>query len=682
MNIRTNAPLRFRQIHLDFHTSEHIAGVGAAFDPDLFADTMVSAHINSVTIFAKCHHGWSYYPTKVGTPHPHLERADLMGDMLRALAARDIVAPIYITVQWDELSARRHPEWRALNARNSFSRARPEDPSSGKQLSAAWHALCLSHAGLRSYVLEQAREITRSYDTPGFFFDILLHNDCVCEACLERMRANGLDPQKPLDRLRNDQAVNETFRREVSAALRAEFPGLRIFFNSGHIPKGGTEAFSTYSHLELESLPTGGWGYDHFPLNARYAATLGLDFLAHTGKFHTSWGEFGGFKHPNALEYECAQMVALGSKCMIGDQLHPSGAINPDTYRSIAPAYGRVARLEPFAEKARQCSEIGIVSAEYYVSSHARNHPSDDGAVQMLLELHRFFDVLDPEADFDEYKLLILPDEIPPDPALIKKLAAYVAAGGAVLGSWHSLLGNDGQFALDFGVRREDEPIAFDPSYVRAGNELDPTLPTTPFVMYDTAETIVPTSADVLAEIYPPYFNRSYAHFSSHQHTPDDPVARPLGAAVAVNGRLAYVAYPIFRLYRAVGQPLYRALIRGLLARMLGEPMLATDLPTAGRASLTHQVRHNRYILHMLYGAPQIRGRALPEVDGTTRVMEMIEDIPSIGPVRASVRLPAPPSRVYDALTKQPVEWHVSDSGRVEVTIPYLHIHTALVFEG
>lgn len=682
MNNRNNTPLRYRQIHLDFHTSEHIAGVGAAFEPDVFADTLAAAHVDSVTIFAKCHHGWSYYPTRVGTPHPHLARADLMGDMLRALAARNIVAPIYITVQWDELSARRHPEWRALSASNSFSRARPDDASSGKQLSAAWHALCLSHAGVRDYVLEQAREVARSYDTPGFFFDILLANDCVCEACLERMRANGLDPESPRDRLRNDEAVNEAFRREISAALRVEFPGLRIFFNSGHIPKGGTKAFATYSHLELESLPTGGWGYDHFPLNARYAATLGLDFLAHTGKFHTSWGEFGGFKHPHALEYECAQMVALGSKCMIGDQLHPSGAINPDTYSSIAPAYARVAHLEPFAEDARQCSEIGIVSAEHYGESRARNHPSDDGAAQMLLELHRLFDVIDPEADFARYRLLILPDEIPPEPSLVRKLTAYVAGGGAVLASWRSMLRSDGAFALDFGICRTGEPVAFNPSYVRADPEFDPGLPRTPFVMYDAAETVVSTGAEVLAGIYPPYFNRSYAHFSSHQHTPDDAAAPPLGDAVTRHGRLAYVAYPIFRLYRAVGQPLYRTLIRGLLDRLIGEPVLATDLPTAGRASLTHQARHNRHILHLLYGPPQIRGKALPEADGTTRVMEMIEDIPSIGPVRASVQLPALPKRVYDALTGQAVEWHVSDSGRVEVAIPYLHIHMALVFEG
>ena len=38
-----------------------------------------------------------------------------------------------------------------------------------------------------------------------------------------------------------------------------------------------------------------------FPFSARYCQGLGVDYLGMTGKFHGSWGEFGGFKHPNAL---------------------------------------------------------------------------------------------------------------------------------------------------------------------------------------------------------------------------------------------------------------------------------------------------------------------------------------------------------------------------------------------
>jgi hypothetical protein len=33
------------------------------------------------------------------------------------------------------------------------------------------------------------------------------------------------------------------------------------------VPKGSHAFLKWNSHLELESLPTGGWGYDHFPLS-------------------------------------------------------------------------------------------------------------------------------------------------------------------------------------------------------------------------------------------------------------------------------------------------------------------------------------------------------------------------------------------------------------------------------
>ena len=682
MPARTNKPLRYRQIHLDFHTSEHIPAIGADFDPATFVSTLKASHVDSITIFAKCHHGWSYYPTKVGKPHPQLARPDLMGDMVKALTAADIEAPIYISVQWDELTAREHPEWRAMSATNRFQHALPADPSSGKNLSPAWHTICLNHAGYRQYVLDQAREVATTYETPGIFFDIILTPDCVCAACVDRMLKNGLDPEDPADRLKNDEAVNEQFRSEISAALFEEFPGLRVFYNCGHIHKQGPQRFKNYTHLELESLPTGGWGYDHFPSSARYAATLGFDFLAHTGKFHTSWGEFGGFKHPDALEYECAQMVALGSKCLIGDQLHPSGAINPDTYASVAPAYARIEKLEPFLEDARQVSEVAILSAEHFHPAGGRNHHSDDGAAQILLELHRPFDVLDRYADFGRYKVLILPDEITLDAETADRLKAYVAAGGKIIASWHSGLDADGAFALDAGISRTGEPIAFKPAYVRGQRALDPSMTDTAFVMYETAETITAHGAVVLAELYPSYFNRSYRHWSSHQQTPDDPAAPPLGAAVTEHNGVAYIAFPVFRLYRAMGQPLYKYVVRGLLNRLLPAPALETDLPSGGRASLTFQANANRHILHLLYGAPQVRGKDVRSDDGSSRVMEMIEDIPTLGPVTAAVRLPAPPRRVYDALSGADVVWSTRPDGAIEVKLPSLHIHAAVVFDG
>ena len=68
--------LRFRQIHLDFHTSETIESVGSDFEPDEFAETLVKANVNSISCFARCHHGWLYFNSKAFPErrHPHLTK--------------------------------------------------------------------------------------------------------------------------------------------------------------------------------------------------------------------------------------------------------------------------------------------------------------------------------------------------------------------------------------------------------------------------------------------------------------------------------------------------------------------------------------------------------------------------------------------------------------------------------
>src|SRR4051812_6021599 len=109
--------LRSRQIHLDFHTGPWIPDVGRDFDAREFAQTMKRAHINSVTVFAKCHHGHLYYNTKHPARHPGLKRGlNLLGEQIEALHRQDIRAPIYISVQCDEYAADNHPEWIARKA--------------------------------------------------------------------------------------------------------------------------------------------------------------------------------------------------------------------------------------------------------------------------------------------------------------------------------------------------------------------------------------------------------------------------------------------------------------------------------------------------------------------------------------------------------------------------------------
>ena len=82
-----------RQIHLDFHTPAGVT-VGDKFTATEFFDTLEAAKVNSIAVFAKCHHGYSYFDTKVGTRHPGLG-FDLLGQMVAEGAKRQM--PVQVT---------------------------------------------------------------------------------------------------------------------------------------------------------------------------------------------------------------------------------------------------------------------------------------------------------------------------------------------------------------------------------------------------------------------------------------------------------------------------------------------------------------------------------------------------------------------------------------------------------
>ena len=85
--------LRFRQVHLDFHTSPAIKNIGVEFGKKQWQQSLKMGHVDSITCFAKCHHGWSYHNTKIGKQHPHL-KFDLLRAQYDATKELDIKMPI------------------------------------------------------------------------------------------------------------------------------------------------------------------------------------------------------------------------------------------------------------------------------------------------------------------------------------------------------------------------------------------------------------------------------------------------------------------------------------------------------------------------------------------------------------------------------------------------------------
>ena len=355
-----------RQVHLDFHTSPDIPGIGSKFSKENFQAALKAGNLDSITVFAKCHHSMCYYPTKVGKMHPGLDpEFDFTGAMVDAAHEIGVRAPVYITAGWSHDDVLEHPEWIMRDKEgNKLGRddyEKIEDLNEKKEYG-GWCTLCLADGGgYTQHIYELTEEICQRYkNLDGLFYDICsIGEACYCESCRKGMKAEGIDFDDAAAVKDYLIRKRQAFFQKCIDILRKYHPDATIFFNGcAHQYK---EAYQNYhTHYEMEDLPTAWGGYDKLPMRAKYFGKKGKGLIGMTGKFHLSWGEFGGFKLPEALKYEIAMMALYGAGGSVGDHMHPDGEMEMQTYEDIGYAYKYLEKITPYCYGGELCANIGI----------------------------------------------------------------------------------------------------------------------------------------------------------------------------------------------------------------------------------------------------------------------------------------------------------------------------------
>lgn len=605
-----------RQIHLDFHTSDLIPQIGKQFDPEQFAQTLKDAEVTSVTCFARCHHGMLYYPSKIHSAaiHPHLQR-DLLGEQLRICRTQGIKAPVYLPIQWDQYCSERHPEW-CMRAKT------------GQDIVASWSTpgyfedgfytfLCVN-SPYREYVFEEVAELQQTYDIDGFFFDIVYPRACYCIHCVQKMVQSGVDLEDEKQVLAFSVRSLNRFKQALSQQVWQRNSRATVYYNTSHIHPGYRAFLDHISHVEVESLPSGGWGYDHFPVVGRYARTLGKPVVGMTAKFHTYWGDFHSLKNQEALEYECFLANAMGAKVSVGDQMHPDGQLSEAGYQLIGNVFRQLKAVEEYSDQSEAVCEIAILNPEE--NQHDADLKKGDaliGATRLLQEMAFQFDIIDSHADFSKYHLLILIDNYRLTEKVAGKINDYLQQGGRLLaaGAAPFKVNLNENWINNFPVMPQGD-VPFSPDYIKVREPLLTQLPREELVMYQGSinTQLNRPDATVLADSIAPYFNRKGRAFCSHQHTPSS--RESIHPALVSTAHIRYFAHPVFSIYATKAPRWVRTLVaEQCLALLDHQPLVSHNSPHSLIVLLNHQPEQKRYLLHLLHYVPENKCRDLLIVD-------------------------------------------------------------------
>lgn len=659
-----------RQVHLDFHTSEHLPDVGKFFDKAQWQEALKLGRVGAINIFGKGHHGWCCYPTKAGKAHPALER-DLLGEQIAACHEIGVRCPVYYTVGWSVYDAETHPEWIVRRKDGTPWASDPAlegtpDPQAERQY-CSWYYMCPS-GDYKALMLAQTEEILRGYEVDGLWYDICGGPVCYCDTCRAGMLAEGLDPENEADALAYNVNKWRSFMEDCNALVFSYYPeattfynGTTVMYDDGRHTACHGDFHTLNTHYELEDLPTTWGGYDKLSLRSKVFARTGKQLIAMSGKFHTSWGEFGGFKHPDAIRFEAATHLAHGAASCFGDQLHPGGLMDLGTYANIGEAFRYVEQIEEYCFPATTASNLGLWRSGV--------EEDDQGVVNILLELHLDYDIVLPDEDLSRFRTIILTGQPCLGEGDVAKLEQYVANGGGLLVLGESALDADRSgFCLDIGATYVGSG-SYDIDYTVVSQPLADELVTSPFLNYEAALRSRPDgSAQVLAAIREPYFSRTYGKYCSHMNTPYrlEDAEQP---ACLQKGRIVWLAHRLGALYHRLGARVHRQLFANALARVYSQPMVQVEMPSYGRVTLTQQPVHRRYMAHLMYAPPVLRGRC-----------QIIEDLVPLYNVPLTVRLPETVRNAYLLPSREPLPMTEVD-GATQVTVPVVHGHQMVVFE-
>lgn len=598
----------YARLLIDNHIAEDDPSFMTKFDPAQYVAMVKKAGIEAAMVYATCHNGNCYFPTKVGHMHANLQGRDIFGQTVDLLRAEGIVPVAYYTSIYHNHSAKTHPAWRVTHA-------------NGNQHGGRYWWSCPNNDEYRAYTIAQILEVI-AYDVDGIFNDMTFWPGiCVCASCRTKYLAlTGREIPRKID-WRNPEWVTfqrfreesmASFTQEITAAIKAR-KDMTVTHQTSTIMHGWTQGYTLgiAAACDYTSGDFYGGKYQHIiGSKVLAAASQNLPYEFMTSRCvnlrdHTS------MKSEAELTAEAATTLANAGAYFFIDAINPDGTLQDEVYERLGSV---TKKLAPFTAAVKAHRPVIAADKAFYYSSAAYvdeiassdimtpggGKPAVDemnGASIVLTRAHiPFRAVTSATEDYSGLNTIIMNNILYTTPEENARLREFVRAGGTLIATgFTSLYQPDGTTTGDFGLA--------DVFGVSSANAKAKRFHYLSFVdrswlvsSHASAPLVKATSAKLLARIVEPVFDPDAEQYASIHSNP--PGVETEYAGLTVNrfgkGKCVYLSSPVLSLQQDAQQVFGTWLFREFSPSAF---VLDTNAPPCVEVTVNRSTTKNAYLI-------------------------------------------------------------------------------------
>jgi len=584
--------------HPDFHVPSDVE-VGRNFNAEKMALKLKANNVDAMVFFAKCHYGYSYYPTKIGTVHPMLKK-DMLAEVVRAFHKHGMGVICYSSVFLDRNVAAKHPDW-------CYANKDRENKTACFEFEELKH-ICVNSPYLDELLIPQSVEIIKNYDVDGIFFDTMATTDpCYCKYC-RKLYDNAIPDSKADKRWveynQKQYSQFRTFYEKIGREVHKVRSDIPVSFNwmwsemycDDPIRDADILVLDTHQK-ECQSLACS--------FSSRYFAGTGYPFEVMVGRFLHGLGDWST-RPFDMLRQEMATVAANGGNSFIIDRMLPDGSIDKKAYEALKNAYDIIKEREEYLKDTSHVPEIAVLSSkntlmgkdlEFFCDLRERLNrlESVQGIFRLLAEHGRHFTILNEtnlKKRINSYKLIIIPEQEHLEKGTIDILNAYLEDGGNVIASQ---IYSEGEVDKSlFSLYGTDFESFYPVSYGYIQDAEDAII-----IRGNFAKTRL-TTGNIFSNFLEPMGARDRkGNFGLGVAPPSKKSDFP---AVVINkyekGNLIYITAPIFKSYYNYQNPHSARFILKIIDKLFPSPTVKLNAPPQVELVVTR--KSNDLIVHLI----------------------------------------------------------------------------------